>query len=752
MIGEILSHYRIEEELGRGGMGIVYRARDEQLQRTVALKLLPKEVASQAAQRERILKEARAAAALNHPGIPTIYEVGEQGEYVFIAMELVAGRNLREMIRQGEIDLRQQVRLGADLAAALAAAHAQGIVHGDVKPENIIIQAEARVKLLDFGLARQVAEQTLTTIEARAHPGNFPESLIVGTLAYMSPEVLRGELHDSRTDLFSLGVVLYEMAAARRPFPGPTSAALVTQILHEPAPLLRTTRADIPPELDRIVHKLLEKRTEARYQSACDVQVDLNNLLRDLESGGLFPAMQGRLMLVVLPFENMSQDAAREYFSDGLTEEMITQMSRLNPERLGVIARTSAMRYKGIRKSIRDIGHELNVSHALEGSVRLEAGRVRIVAQLIQVSDETHLWAETYERDLGDILKLQSEVSQAVAREVRVKLTPREERRLASVREVSPAAYESYLKGRHLWNKRTEDGMRKSILHYEEAIRKNPEYAMAYVGIADSYITLACRGMAPAKETFLKAKLAARKALDLDRDLADAHGSLAHLRLHDWDWEGLEEDFQRAIELNPEASVYYWFGEFLMSRGRPDKAIAVTQKAREIDPLSPVIGASLGMILYLARRYDDAAAIVQRTREINPEHFLSYLRMGYVRVQQLRYDDAIQEMQTAVSRADRSTETLAALAIAFAAAGKIEQAQPILEELERPAGKRYVLPYNVAKIYAAAGNVEKALDWLEIAYKEGNPDLIELNSEPLFDALRAEPPFLDLMRRVGWNA
>ena len=736
MIGETISHYRIEEELGRGGMGIVYRARDEQLQRTVALKLLPKEFASHADRRTRILTEARAAAALNHPGITTIYEVGEQGENVFIAMELVTGRSLREMIRRQQIELREQARLGAHLAEALAAAHAQGVVHGDVKPENIIVQSEGRVKLLDFGIARRVAEQTLTTIDSAIHPWNIPESHIAGTVAYMSPEVLRGELSDARADLFSLGVVLYEMAAGCRPFPGPTSAALVTQILHEPAPPLCTVRGDLHPELGRIVHKL-----------------DLLNLLRALESGHPFPSTKGRLMLVVLPFENISQDVAQEYFSDGLTEEMISQLSRLNPERLGVIARTSAMRYKGTGKSIRDIGGELNVSHALEGSVRREAGRVRILAQLIQVSDETQLWAETYERDLGDILKLQREVSQAIARQVHVKLTPREERRLAAVREVPPAAYESYLKGRHLWNKRTEDGMRKSIVQYEEAIRKSPQYAMAYVGLADSYVMLACRGMAPAKETFLKAKVAARKALDLDDDLADAHGSLAHVRLHDWDWEGLEGDFQSAIELNPaEAIVYYWFGEFLMSRGRPNEAIAVTQKAHEIDPLSPVIGASLGMILYLARRYDDAATILQQTREVNPEHFLTYLRMGYVRVQQRRNDEAIREMQTAVGRADGSTETLAALAIAFEAAGKMDDAQRILDELESPSSKRYVLPYNMAKIYAAAGSVEKAFDWLEKAYKEGNPDLIELNSEPLFDVLRQEPSFLDLMRRVGWSA
>lgn len=460
-----------------------------------------------------------------------------------------------------------------------------------------------------------------------------------------------------------------------------------------------------------------------------------------------------RVMLVVLPFENLSGGEKHDYFSEGLTEEMISQLARLNPERLGVIARTSAMQYRSTTKSIQQIGRELGVSHVLEGSVRRVGKRVRITAQLIRVSDETHLWAETYERNLGDILKIQSEVSQAVAREIRVKLGAREQRRLSAVHEVFPAAYEAYLQGRHLWNKRTEDGMRKSILHYQEAIRQHADYAMAYVGLADSYVMLACRGMAPAKETFLKAKVAARKALELDSDLAEAHGSLAHVRLHDWDWEKLEEDFQRSIERNPaEAIVYYWFGEFLMSRGRPEEAIAITRRAHEIDPLSPVIGASLGMILYLARRYDEATATLQRTREIHPDHFLPYLRLGYVRIQQRRFEEAIRAMETAVGLADRSTETLAALAVAYASSGKITDAEPILAELERPAGRRYVLPYNIAKIYSAARKPEEALDWLETAYNEGNADLIELNSEPIFDCLRTDARFADIMRRVGWNA
>ena len=434
---------------------------------------------------------------------------------------------------------------------------------------------------------------------------------------------------------------------------------------------------------------------------------------------------------------------------------MITQLSRLNPNRLGVIARTSAMRYKGkgTEKSIREIGAELGVSHVLEGSVRRESGRVRIAAQLIQVADETHVWAETYERHLGDILKLQSEVSQAVAREIRVKLTPREERRLSTVRMVPPAACEAYLQGRHLWHKRTEDGMRKSIPFYEEAIRQYPEYAMAYAGIADSHVMLACRGMAPVKETFRKAKAAAMKALELDQELGDAQGSLAHVRLHDWDWDGLEEDFRRAIELNPaQAIVYYWFAEFLMSRSRPDEAIALAERASDLDPLSPVIAASLGMILYLARQYERALSVMQRAREITPDHFLPYLRIGYVCVQLKQHEEAIRALETAVNLADRSTETLAALGLAYTAAGNDSQSRAILAELQKPVGaKRYVMPYNLARIYSISGNAEKAFEWLEIAYKEGNPDLIELNSEPVFDPVRSDSRFSDLMRRVGWD-
>jgi serine/threonine protein kinase/TolB-like protein/Tfp pilus assembly protein PilF len=464
------------------------------------------------------------------------------------------------------------------------------------------------------------------------------------------------------------------------------------------------------------------------------------------------PQPAGKAMLVVLPFENLSRDQEQEYFSDGLTEEMITQLARLNPDRLGVIARTSSMRYKGTAKSIREIGVELGVNYVLEGSVRRSGEIVRITAQLVQVQDETHLWAETYERSLTDILKLQAEVSQAIAREAQVKLTSRVERRLAHAGEVSASAYEAYLKGRYLWNKRTEESMRRSVALFEQALASHPNYAMAYAGIADSYVMLACRGMAPAKDTFRKAKVAARKALELDHELGEAHGSLAHVRLHDWDWEGLERDFQRAIELNPaNGIVYYWYGEFLMTLGRPDEAVAVTEKAYRTDPLSPVLGSSLAMILYLARRFDEAVHVLERTQEISPDHFLPHLRMGFVCIQRREYEKAIAELQAAVRLSGESTETQAALAVAYSAAGEMRLAQEIIDVLEKPSSGRYVLPYNIARIHAAAGNNEKALEWLEKAYDQASADLIELNSEPVFDGLRKELRFIDLMRHVGWS-
>jgi TolB-like protein/Tfp pilus assembly protein PilF len=463
-------------------------------------------------------------------------------------------------------------------------------------------------------------------------------------------------------------------------------------------------------------------------------------------------AGEARLMIAVLPFENAGSRRRHDFFSDGLTEEMITQLSTLNPGRLGVIARTSSMMFRGSRKRVTAIGRELGVQYVLEGTVRRGRGRLRVSTRLIQVADETQVWANSYDRGEGDVLRLQAEVAQAIAAEIEVKLAPRGTRRAAIQPELPPAAFDALLKGRHYLNQRTESAMQKSIAHFEAALAHCPACASAHAGIADANVMLACRGMVPAKATFGKAAAAARRALEIDAELGEAHGSLAHVRLHDWDWTGLDADFRLAIELGPSnAIVNYWYGEFLMSQDRPDDAIAATEAAYRLDPLSPVIRASLAMILYLARRYDRASQILVDAIETSPGHFLPHMRLGLVRVQQKQFPEAIRELKLAVRLADGSTETRAMLAMAHAASGDARTAARIAKELESARGTRYVLPYNIAKIYAAAGDRGRAFDWLETAYEGGNPDLIELNSEPVFDSLRRDRHMARLMRRIGWR-
>jgi tetratricopeptide (TPR) repeat protein len=384
--------------------------------------------------------------------------------------------------------------------------------------------------------------------------------------------------------------------------------------------------------------------------------------------------------------------------------------------------------------------------------VRRSRGRIRIAAQLIQVSDETHVWAENYDRPAGDVLRLQCDVAQSIAREIQIKLTPHASRRLTATPEVPANAYEAFLKGRHLLNRRTEAGMRDSIAQFELAIRQCPTYAPAYAGIADAQVMLACRGMVPAKETFRRARSVARRALEIDGELGDAHASLAHVRLHDWDWEGLDQSFRRAMDLNPShAIVHYWYAEYLMCQGREDEALASAEIGYRLDPLSPVIRSSRAMILYLAHRFEEAAAILVSACEVAPDHFLPHLRLGLVRVQQRRYDDAIAALRTAIRLAERSTETLAALGLGYAARGDARRARQIVKRLESLKGKRYVLPYNIAKIHSAGRDRKKTFEWLETAYEGGNPDLIELNSEPVFDWIRPDRKFKHLMHRIGWD-
>jgi TolB-like protein/DNA-binding SARP family transcriptional activator len=465
-------------------------------------------------------------------------------------------------------------------------------------------------------------------------------------------------------------------------------------------------------------------------------------------------AIADRLMLVVLPFENLTQgEEKHDYFSDGLTEEMITQLARLSPKQLGVIARTSSMHYKSTTKSVGQIGQELGVSHVLEGSVRRVGARARISAQLIRVSDESHVWAHSYERSLNDVLALQAEVALAIAGEVRIKLTAHEQTRLDvdNNRSIDSQAHELYLRGRHLWYKRTEDGMRSSIEFFEKAIRHDPSYAPAYHGVSDAHTMLACRGIVPAAEAFHKAKTAARQALRIEPELGEGYASLAHVRLHDWDWVGLEEDFIRSFEFNPgHAITHYWYAEYLMAMGRCEEAVARAQHGQQWDPINSALYASVGMILYLAHRYDEALAVLRQGVKIDPTHYVLHLRMGLVYQQKGLPQQAIAAMRRAVTLSESGTEALAGLAQSYASAGYDAAVRRIVSKLSG-SEKRYVSPYNIARIYGSLGEPDRALEWLEKAYEEHNPDLIEVTREPTLQCVHANSKFRELTRRIGWS-
>jgi TolB-like protein/tetratricopeptide (TPR) repeat protein len=461
-----------------------------------------------------------------------------------------------------------------------------------------------------------------------------------------------------------------------------------------------------------------------------------------------------RAMLVVLPLENLTAGERYDYFSDGLTEEMITELARLSPERLGVIARTSAMQFKSTTKNIAQIGSELGVSHVLEGSVRRVAERVRITAQLIRVSDQSHLWAQSYERGLHDVLEVQAEVAQAVAREIQIALTPHEQRRLDGdkVRPINSQAYELYLRGRHFWYRRTEEGIRKSIECFEEALQYDPSFAAAYDGISDAHTMLACRGMTPAIESFHKAKSAARQAVRLQPELGEGYASLAHVRLHDWDWVALEGDFRQAVDLDRGYAIaHYWYAEYLMAMGRTPEAVARVEHSLELDPLNSVINASVGMIRYLAHDYDGALVALRRGLEIDPTHYVSHLRTGLVCLQKNLPNEAIDAMRLAVLHSAGSTEALAGLAQAHAVTGDKLAMERIVKELGE-SRDRYVSPYNIARVYGAIDDKLRALEWLERAYGEHNPDLIELTREPSFAGLHSDAKFRELVKRIGWRS
>ena len=789
MLGQRFSHYVIEQKLGEGGMGVVYRARDEKLQRDVALKFLGTLPVGGSASHERALQEARAISALNHPNICTVYEVGELEGRPFIAMEFIEGRPLSLEIPSTGLSLDQVERYGMQLADALAHAHSRGVIHRDLKSANVLITTSGRLKVLDFGISRRIEPGKSgdgTTVQDQSWES---QHTFTGTLPYVAPEVLKGQEADARSDIWSLGVLLYEMAAGRRPFRGATAYELSAAILHERAPQISPA---LPPVLQSVIEKCLDKDPGQRYQSAGEVRAALEAastasrthsftreeigkegaaglfsarnvllfcLLVGLAGGAAYwlrgkPSVKPPLPLpgaiqsvAVLPLDNLSGDPSQDYFADGMTDALITELSQIR--KLRVISRTSVMQYKHTQKSLDQIAQELNVDAIVEGSVVHSGERVRISAKLFQTNIEGALWAGNFERDFKDVLALQGDVATAIARGIQVELSGTEQSQLARSRSVVPEAYEAYLRGRYEAEKRTPEAFQDAAKYFQKAIAKDDTFAAAYAGLADTYLSMANYQMGPPETLIPIARQAAEKALQLDDRLAQAHTSLAAIRFYHLEGGEIEEEFLRAIALDPGyAQGIHWYALYLAAAGRKEESIREIKLAREIDPKSLIINANVGWCYYLAGDYDHAEEAEKNTIQMDPSFVSAHGYLGQIYVAKKQYVEAIEEFRTAASLSPGDVAGQADLAHGYAIAGKKAEAEEILHEMQSLQGKKYVSTYDFAVVYAGLRDVNKTLEWLENGYAERNGRLANLAVHPQFAFLHKEPRFQSIVEKI----
>ena len=805
-VGCQLGQYRILKMIGRGGMGEVYLAQDSKLRRRVALKLLPAHVTRDEQFLKRFQQEAYAASALSHPNIITVYDIGKQDDLHFIATEYIEGETLRQiMMNPGKMTMGQALEIAIQVAAALSAAHATGIIHRDIKPENIMMRSDGYVKVLDFGLAKLADPQTgasaLQMIDTE--PG-----VLMGTLSYMSPEQARGRSVDARTDIFSLGIVLYEMVAGCAPFAGESGADILVAILEkEPPPL-----ADVPPELQRIISKTLRRDRDERYQTMQDLLADLKDLREEIQvqaklerSGSLEPgsgevkakrinddharttssaeylvsqikrnkkiALLALLFIIivaidigyfllkdsegpidsiaVLPFVNQNHDPETEYRSDGLTETIINDLTQLPT--LRVIARNSVFRYKGKETDPLVAGKELGVRAVLTGRLLQRGENLSISVELTDVRKNKQLWGQQYEQKVTDLLAMERNIAKAISTNLRLKLSGADESRMTKHYTENPAAYQLYLKGRFYWNERTGEALKKSIEYFNQAIEIDPRDALSYAGLADAFVLIPNYSAGSPQEFYPKAKAAARKALELDETLAEAHTSLAQaLFAYDWNFAESNREFRRAIELNPNyATARHWYANStLLAMGQFDEAVAEGKRAQELDPLSLIINADLGADYFYARQYDRSIEQLRKTIEMDQGFYTAHYFLGMAYAMKGAFPEAIAEYRRAQQLSD-DPFVLAYLGHAFAASGKRGEALKTLDQLKAIARQRYVPAYGFAIVYAAIGEKDHAFEWLEKLYQDRAFDIAYINVDPFFDQLRTDPRFTDLVRRVG---
>jgi serine/threonine protein kinase/tetratricopeptide (TPR) repeat protein len=786
--GSTVGSYQIERQIGQGGMGVIFLARDTRLGRPVALKLLQPHLTKDPQRLHRFRQEARAVSALNHPNILTIYETGEAGGVNFIATEFIDGLTVRGLMAAGQPTIKAALDIVLQVADALAAAHEAGVVHRDIKPENIMVRPDGYVKVLDFGLAKLNERSYETRSDERFSAVETNPGVIMGTYTYMSPEQARGIEVDARTDIFSLGVVLYELITGQEPFTGPTSSDVVAALLHdEPPPLVRFT-PQTPVELQRIIDRALAKEIEARYPSITEMAADLKTLEQELEVGasierakkrtsrgrafangsrGLFIGLALVLLLLaaylirrslpssaiksvaVLPFKPLVANQSDEVLEMGIADTLITRLSSLKQVTIPPVS--AVRRYRALDQDPLAAGRELKVQAVLESSIQRAGDRIRVTVRLLDVTDGKPLWTRQFDEPWTDIFAVQDAISQRVASDLMVTLSGEERGELARNYTTNPEAYDLYMKGRHYWNKRSPDGMLLSIESYKKAIEKDPQYALAYVGLADAYATIGSYRVAPPRESLPLAQEAALRALKIDDRLAEAHASLGKIFSdYDWDWDRAEKEFKLAIGLKPNyANAHHWYSMLLANLGRSDEAISEARRAVDLDYFAPATTTQLGNVLYRARHYDEAITVLRKTLDLEPNFVAARVYLGLCYMLQGKHEEAISELRKGKESAPGNPGLISTLGLAYGSAGQSEQARQCLKELNEIAQQRYVAAFNYAGIYSGLGEMELTMQWLKKAYEDRYPSIRGFKVDPVFDPVRQDPRFIAWTREVG---